>query len=229
MAYLTAADFHPDTLNEACQGYALGDVDAAKITSAIARLSQRLDDYTNDHFESEAALVLEIDGTGSPRLYLPKRCTAVTSVKLRDETGTLGSAQAATAYRLRSSLYATGSKRLDTRQLDWLDLVPYSGGLVSVPSGTDGYCWPAGPQTVQVTGTFGWTTCPSDIKVALAQMVWDHFTAQGGALGRTEQLTANGETFSFVATDPEAGFFTGLRDVDAIINNYRRSYPVLVG
>jgi hypothetical protein len=146
-------------------------------------------------------------------------------VKFRDAAGTLGSAQAAASYRLRSSLIASGSKRLSWDALDLLTTVPYSVGFTSVPTGSSAYCWPT---DVQVVGTAGWTTCPGDIKVALAQMVWDHFTAQGGALGRTEQLTANGETFSFVASDPDAGFWTGLRDVDAIINNYRRWSPVLV-
>lgn len=231
MTYLAAADFRTDSLHEACAKYAIDDPPAsdAVLTAAIARMSQRFDDLVNDHFESEVALALELDGSGSGRLYLPKRCTAVTTVKLRDATGTLGSAQTATKYRLRSSLYATGSKRLDNAQLDWIDLVPYSGGLTSVPYGGDAYCWPTGPQTVQVTGTFGWTTCPGDVKVAVAQLVWDHLIPQGGALGRADTLSANGETFRFAAIDPAAGVYTGLRDVDQIVADYRREFPVLVG
>jgi hypothetical protein len=224
VAYLTAADFHPDTLNEACQGYSLGDVAPASLTLAIARLSQRLDDYTDDHFEPET-LTVDLVSDGTTRLVLPRRFTAITSVKFYNDAGTLGSAQAAASYRLRSSLIVSGSKRLSKDALDWISTVPYSVGFTGGPTGSSAYRWPT---DVQVVGTAGWTTCPGDIKVALAQMVWDHFTAQGGALGRTEQLTANGETFRFVASDPEAGFWTGLRDVDAIIANYRRHTPVLV-
>jgi hypothetical protein len=79
-----------------------------------------------------------------------------------------------------------------------------------------------------VVGTAGWTVCPADIKAALAQMVWDHFSAQSGQLGRTSQLSANGETFQFRDLDASAGVFTGLRDVDAIIADYRRTIPVMV-
>ena len=225
MAYLTAADFDPDSLNEACQGYDLGDVDPAKITAAIARLSQRLDDLCEDHFENENELALDLDSWASSRLILPKRCTSVTTVKLRDETGTLGAAQPVAAFRLHSSLYLGTSRRFGT-DLDWLETVPLSTGLVD---STSAYLWPQGPQTVQVVGDFGWLAVPSDIKAALAQMVWDHFSAQAGALGRTEQLSANGETFRFVTVDIASGVYTGLRDVDAIIADYRRDTSVMVG
>jgi hypothetical protein len=222
---LTPTDFRLESLHEACVGYDLTDdvAESSQLEDAIARLTERLDDYTNDHFEPET-LTLDLVSDGTTRLVLPRRFTAITSVKFYDDAGTLGIAQAAASYRLHSSLIA-GSKRLSKDALDWISTVPYSVGFTGGPTGSSAYRWPT---DVQVVGTAGWTTCPGDIKVALAQMVWDHFTAQAGQLGRASQLAANGETFQFLSFDPEAGSFTGLRDADAIIRNYRRSTPVLV-
>jgi hypothetical protein len=90
MAYITFADFRSATVAEYCQGLTLTTTEASdtNLPIAIARFSQRFDDFTNDHFES-ASLTLELDGEGEGRIYLPKRCTAVSTVKIRDENGTL--------------------------------------------------------------------------------------------------------------------------------------------
>lgn len=213
MAYIAAADFREATPAEYCSGLALTTAEASDATlgSAIARLSQRFDDLTSDHFESET-LTLELDGDGTTRILLPRRCTALTTVKTRDQAGTL-TLQASTAYRLHSSLDSTGSKRI-YGSLDWIDLVPLSGGLVSTVDGP--YGWPCGPQTVQVVGTFGWTTCPTDVKRAVALMVYDHFKPISDQTRRAEGWVINGISYTRSVTG------TGLPEVDAVIDDYRR-------
>lgn len=221
MAYLTAADFDSATVTDPCIGLTLTEAEVGglttNLTAAIARLTQRLNDYTNDVFESES-LTLELDGDGTPRLMLPKRCTSVTTVKLRDEDGTLGSAQTSTVYRLHSSLYSTGSKRLG--EFDWIDLVPLGAGLANGLEGP--YAWPCGPQTVQVAGTFGWTTTPGDIKRALAYMVYDHFKPSRPDVRAAESVTNNNVIVRYAAADPINGIWTGMQECDSIINQYRR-------
>jgi len=232
MAYLVAADFRSgSSLNEVCIGLPLstGEASDAQLGAAVTRLAQRIDDWTNDHFESES-LTLEMDGTGTSRLYLPKRCTAVTSVKIRDEDGTLGTAEAAAVYRLTSSLYSSGSKRLDGSGLDYIDIVPNGDGLATLPAGYgDVYTWPCGPQTVQVVGTFGWTTTPGDIKRALALMVWDHFKPLRNDLRRSSRVSTADTTQEFIPVDPASGVYTGIQEADAIIAAYRRDSFLEVG
>ena len=82
--------------------------------------------------------------------------------------GTL-TTEASTAYRLFSSLDSTGSFRIDTNGMDRLEVIPTS--YLST-----GSCyWPVGPQTVQVAGTFSWAVTPSDIKFAVARLVYARF------------------------------------------------------
>lgn len=220
MAYLAFADFRTATLTEFCAQLALTTTEAsdANLTSAIARFSQRLDDYTNDRFESEA-LTLEMDGEGTAKLILPKRCTAVGTVKTRDDADVL-TLQAAAVYRLHSSLYSTGSKRLG--EFDWIEVVPDGNGLASVTGSA--YVWPRGPRTVQVVGTFGWTTTPGDVKRAVALMVYDHFKPRAEDLRRASAWAIAETRYEIARTLP-----TGIPEADEVIANYRREGDVAVG
>jgi hypothetical protein len=219
MAYLVVADVREATLAEFASGLALSTAEATdtQVTAAIARQSQHFDDLVNDHFETET-VTLELDGDGTSRLLLPKRCTAVSTVKTRDYAGTL-TTQASTQYRLHSSLYSTGSKRLG--DMDWLDTVPLSGGLSLVVG--DIYAWPEGPQTVQVVGSFGWTTTPADVKRAVALLVWDHFKPDDEHIRRASQWGTQQATF--VRSDGA----TGLPEVDKIVDDYKRDITVGIG
>lgn len=226
MALLTYSSFRSETLAEPCQGLALTADEAGNtnLTSAIARLTARIEEWCNDTFESETA-TFELDGDGTRRLDLPKRCTAITTVKLRNAAGTLGSAQTSTVYRLHSSLYSSGSKK--NGEMDWLDIVPDGAGLAG--STYSAYLWPPGAQTVQVAGTFGWTTAPADIKRALALLVWDHFKGRRGDLARAEVVSTSEQTVRYTPTDPAVGLFSGVPEVDAIVAANRRATPVYVG
>lgn len=224
MTYIIPADFRAASQAEYASGILITDDEAedTRLTAAIARLTQRFNDYTNDVFESES-LTLELDGDGSDRLMLPKRCTAVSTVKLRDEDGTLGSSQTSTVYRLHSSLYSTGSKRQG--EYDWLHIVPLGAGLSNSLDGA--FAWPCGPQTVQVVGTFGWTTTPGDVKRAVALMVYDHFKSTRPDIRAAESVQQQDVIVRYASPDPANGIWTGIQEVDLIIGAYRRdSYLV---
>lgn len=199
MSYLAAADFRAASLAEYCAGLELTDEEASepRLTPAIARLSRRFDELTRDHFEEEAGLVLELAGSGTDRLYLPKRCTAVTAVKTRDEAGVL-TAESASVYRLIASLESAGTRRRDRGAIDYLELVPGGDYL------TTGSVWPAGPQTVQITGDFGWKAVPADVKRAVALLVYDHFKPVADVLRRAVRVATADAQYTLEGVPLEA-------------------------
>lgn len=226
MAYLTPADFRTATLNEVCQGLALAagapdNVSDAFLTAAIARLTVRLDELTNDHFESQS-LTIDLTGDGTSTLTLPIRCTAVSQVRTLDPLGNY-TTQLATSYRLVSSLDAAGATRVIQQADDYLDIP--TGQFLSLYWGA-GRRWPAEANGVRVIGTFGWTVTPPDIKRALALMVFDHFKPLGQTLRRATQYQTSDAVYSFGAGDEDHP--TGLWEVDEIVKDYLRE-PVLVG
>ncbi len=224
MAYVTVANLRPDTAAEYAQGVTLTAAEAsdARLTAAIAAISERLDRLTNDHFETQTGVTLEVDVTDhTGRLALPRRTTAVTTVKTRDELGVL-TTQASTTYRFRSSLDAAGATRIG--ESDYLDIIPEGVGLTLTPWA---WSWPYGTQTVQVLGTFGWTVTPRDIKRAVAVLAFDHFKEQRGDLGRAVRYTT-GE-IAVERSVPDADHPTGLLEVDAIVTDYHRYAGAMVG
>lgn len=210
MAYLTATDFRANSKKWYTAQLVLSEEEAptADITSAIASMSLQFDEWTHDHYETES-LTLELNGDGTGTLLLPKRCTAVTTVKTRDPNGTL-TTQSATAYRLVSSLDSAGARRRSKEALDLIEVVDLGPGLSSVNDGT--YVWPCGPQTVQVAGSFGWTTVPDRVKRAVALMVYDQFRGKGDSLHRAGSWSTDGADYNAATTTP-----SGLPEVDGII------------
>jgi len=222
MAYIATADFRTATIAEYCTGISLTTTEAsdANLASAITRFSQRFDNYTNDHFESEAVvLTLQGDGT-SRRLVLPKRCTAISAISITDTNGTV-TAQTSSVYRLHSSLYSSGSKRLSKDDFDYVELIVGNGGLTGYPSDHwNMYAWPADAGSVSVNGTFGWTTTPGDVKRAVALMVFDHFKPIRNDLRRTQSFTTADSAVNLSASDP-----TGIPEADDIITDYVYAAP----
>jgi hypothetical protein len=226
MAYLAFADFRTATLNEVCQGLSLtvGEAPDASLTTAIARMSMRVDDWTNDHFESQSGIETLDVPYESIFLYLPRRCTAVTLVQTQDPTG-LATTQAATSYRLLSSLDAAGANLREAQaSTDKLTIVPPPGNGLVVTLSTTPWVWPVGPATVLVTGTYGWTVCPGDIKRALALLVYYHFKPIRADLRMAETVSVADSTIRFGATFP-----SGIPEADDIIFDYKRDLAVYVG
>lgn len=212
MAYLTANDFRTATLAEYAAGLALTSTEAADpaLTAAIARLSKRLDGWTKDHFESESGATLLLDVRGASRqILLPKRTTAVTQVATRDADGTF-TVEAATAYRLVSSLNDDGDEIVRTRS-DRIE-------IIETKTLADGSAtWPEGPEVVRVTGAFGWSSTPADIKRAVALLVYDNFKPFNDSLRRA-RIWETGETrITMGETRP-----SGLPEVDDIVAAFTR-------
>lgn len=229
MAYVAVADFRTGTLAEYCVGLALTTTEAsdAQLTAAITRISTRIDQYTNDHFESASA-TYDLNGSGTSRIYLPARATAITSVSTRDYAGNL-TVQASTAYRFHSSLNAAGSAVVD--DFDWVDVIPgqYLTSVATpwVDPDYSAAAWPAGAQTIRVIGTFGWLVTPPEIKRATALLVYDHFKPTNQNLRFVSAMSTADANYTFVA--PDADNPTGLVEADSIIARYRRDAYLLVG
>lgn len=223
MAYLVAADFRSETLHEAAAGLALtvDEAEDAALTSAIARASVRFDDYTGDHFESEAALVLTLRGNDGSALYLPRRCTAVSQVRIQSALGVY-TIQASTVYRLVSSLETGGARRRSKWATDYLEILP-NQYLTGTTYGTaDG--WPCEANSVEVTGTFGWTVTPADVKKAVATLVYDHFKPIRKDLAMADRWATEDASFTRSASEP-----SGIPVVDDIVASFTYDTAVGVG
>jgi hypothetical protein len=222
--YLLFSYLRPGSAAEFAAGLELPDslvgTDAA-ITSTIARMSQRFDDLTGDHFSTQTPVTLTLSGNGSRILDLPRRTTALTSVSITDYAGT-STVQAAGVDRLHSSLNSAGSAWTSPGSLDWIEITP-NNFLAGASFGL-GYGWPAEPNSVTVVGTFGWTVTPTDVKRAVALMVYDHFKPVADPLRRTIAWASGDAQFSRDQSKP-----TGLPEVDQIISDYSRSLPAMVG
>jgi hypothetical protein len=229
VALLTAADFRAASLHEVCYQLDLTTTEApdAALTATLAGLQVRLEEFCNDLFETNS-LTLDLDGTGSYRLILPRRCTAITTLKVRGADGTLGSAQTAGTYELHSSLFATGSRRLSESAQDWVEVISSGVGL-TLDGYYDPWSWPPAVNAIQVVGSFGWTTAPRDIKRALALLAYDHFKARRADLRVAESAQGGDFVVRDKSPDPSIGVWTGIDEVDSIISEYRRDTQVAIG
>jgi hypothetical protein len=210
MAYLAASAFRAGSLQWYTAGLALTEVEAptADITSAIASYSQQFDRWCDDHFEAEAALAVVVDVREVSRhLYLPKRVRSVTQVETIDGAG-VATVETLSKVRVHSSLNTAGTEQVG--KLDWLEIL--SGESLSTGA------WPVGTGTVRVTGNWSYATCPDNVKLAIAMLVYDRFRAKGDSLYRVQRWTAEGASFDRSLTEP-----TGLPEVDTIIEQMRRA------
>lgn len=225
MAYPVLADFRSGTLAAYCQGLALDTTEApdALLTATLAGMVTRFEALTNDRFVSASA-TYDLSGDGSSMLDLPQRCTAITTVKTLDLNGTL-TTQAATVYRLVSSLNAAGSVRNTPDAMDYLQVVP--GQYLSLVTYGSATRWPTDPKAVQVVGTFGWTVTPFDASRAVALITFDAIKTQAQQLRRATTLETADARYTYDSEDTEHP--TGVTEADDIIRNYRRSSGLLVG
>jgi len=222
-AILTTANFRPESTAEPCRQLELSltQADDVDLAAAIDRYTRRVDDLANDQFEAIATDVMELDvWIWSDSLPLPKRTTAITTVKTRDFAGNLTTQASSGVYRLNSSLSVAGDR--PTGDFDSVELLPSAlgGAGLAVVVGSP-FTWPYGAQAVQVTGVTGWTVPHPDAQRAVALLVWNHFTTSNAALRRARSASAGGEQIVFMAdgrnpyNDKIAS--SGLPEVDEIV------------
>lgn len=222
---LVPADFRPTTsglaAHEAVARYALSASEAndTDLAATIDRMTTRLQELTGDDFIAATETLKLSPISSSPKLFLPKRASAITQVATRDDLGTL-TVQLTTAYRASLSLNSGGTDFASPRVEDHLYVLPRGTGITGTLYGP--WVWPCGVQVVEVTGTFGWTTPPGDILRALAGLVWNHYKPQRLDLGMVTRITAEGETLE---VDTEGA--TGLVEVDSILRRFDR-FPKVV-
>lgn len=210
-----AADFRERTLQLWTGDILLTEQDGsdAYLDLVIAHVTTQVELDLDDDFEPPSPdndETLELDGDGGARLDVPRRVRSLTSVSTRDSEGVL-TLEAATDYRLRSSLNSTGTAMYEGRKLDWIDIIP--GQLLSTGP------WPNGPQTVRLIGKFGWSVVPTDIKRLVALRVYGLVKAKSDPLTTIVQRTTADAVITYGESEEER----------RIVARYTRSLPVLFG
>jgi len=209
MTYIAAADFRQLTIKPWCAGLVLSEADGtdAYLDLLIGLVTGRVEADLGDDFEPpnpDSDEVILLEWTGGWRLYVPRRVRSLTTVETQDSAGTY---TATTAYRLRSSLNTAGTAMQDGRRQDWLE--DWSGtGL-----------WASGGTTVRLTGKFGWTAPPTDIKRLVALLVYDLAKSKADPLSNIAQRSTLDATIIY--GEP--------REIVEISNRYRRRSEMALG
>jgi hypothetical protein len=220
MAYIAAADFTIKGRKSWTRGLTFTEAegDATAVDAVIADVESWVNDKLQDDFEpagGDPDTTIDIDGSGLPRMYLPKRTRSLTTVSTRAADGTL-TAQASTLWRLHSSIEAG----VLVGKFDYLEVI--EGKTLQ----TVGNFWPVGTQTVRLVGKFGWAAPPNDIKRLVALLVYDRLKPADGKLRKTQRLQTDQATYTFI--DPEVDE-TGIREADEILARYDRTPSVILG
>lgn len=180
MAYIAAADFREKTVQPYTANLVLdeGAGTDAYLDLVIAQMTAQVEIDLNDEFEPpnpDNNETIKIDNDNPYKLYIPRRVRSIASVQTRSyQTMTT---QASTTYYHRRSLNSTGDAMVNNRKHDWLEPLP--GLTVS--------CWPTGGEAVWITGTFGWSAVPDDIKRLVALRVYDQIKSSADPLSNILQ------------------------------------------
>lgn len=212
MAYMVAADFRSATRAAwvpSTNVLEVSDVGSTELGSLITEMSNRLDEMTDDHFESSGAgTVILVNSIGGSELWVPKRIQAITKLE------TLF--QPTTFVTENTSAYGYEAFTGDMRQIHKEDLVKIVAGIGL----SGGPSWPNDRQCVRITGTFDWPTTPPEVKRAVALMVWDAVKAMGDYAQRATRLSNNDGVYEgFGSLPPKAA---------DIVERFSRQ-PALVG
>lgn len=190
MAYIVAADLRERTQGSFAANLILGEgITDAYIDSVIAQVSTQVELEVSDDFEPpnpDNDEVIEIDGSGMARLYVPRRVRSLTTVETRWPWLSTYSTQASTTYKLHKSLNSTGTAMVDGRVADYMDALTISTGT-----------WPLGGDTVRLTGKFGWAAVPWDIKRLVALRVYTLLKPSSDPLQTIVQRTTADAVLTF--------------------------------
>lgn len=215
MPLLVPADFRAASLAASCVGIPLetSDVSNALLEDVIESQTEWLEATVGDRFNSFSD-VIYLDGDGTSFLDLPFRTTAIYNLWTVDAEGT-EVIESADAYRLHSSLDASGERRVGS--YDFIEVTELSSGLTGT---LDPFRFDFGTGTVKVEGQFGWDDAPQIVRRAVAQLVYNHVKPIRSDLRNASQYATADITVQFSDTTP-----TGLVAVDAVIAAYTRDEP----
>jgi hypothetical protein len=145
----------------------LGAGDDALITSLIFGVSAYFDRFTGQSFGSTTE-VRTFSGNGSNQIFIrPPLTAAPTLVRVRSSTSEAWRTVPAGDIRLMPEGRTAGAPIL------WLE-------IGNTPTGAD-YLWPESDLTVEITGTWGRTGVPDDIREACLQTVVNLYRSRGSA------------------------------------------------
>lgn len=218
MAYVLPADFRTETQQSWTQGLTLDEsVNDTYLTSVIALVQEDLENDLNDTFEPPSPdndITLLVNSWGTRRLDVPRAIRSITTLKTRQNDGTL-ILQAATDYRV---IQSANNPDMGDAELDYVDILPGQTLTGDVSSE-----WPYGAQTVELVGKFGRATTPTGIKRLTSLLVYDYVKKSPN-----QRRIASFETRDVRYTPiPEEGDSSGMAEVDGLRARYRR-VPVLV-
>lgn len=157
----------------------LGTTDDTLLTSLVYAVSGYFDTVTGRRFDA-ATEVRTLSGTGTKQLFVRPPLAAVpTLVRVRDNVkDTTWNTVPTGDVKLMPEGRRTGDPIL------WLE-------LIDQPTGTDNL-WPEADSSVEITGSWGRTGIPDDIREACIQTVINLYRARGSS---GNDFTASGGTY----------------------------------
>lgn len=153
----------------------IGSSDDPLMSSLIFAVSAHFDRVTNRRFDSETATrvfsggdLYSGGGLGSKKLFFrPPLAAAPTLVRIRSTGQTAYSTLSLADVKLMPEGRVAGEPVL------WLE-------LADTPIGTN-VVWPSADDTVEITGTWGRTDVPADIREACIETVVNLYRSRGSA------------------------------------------------
>lgn len=190
--------------------------DASDSTAAIAVAQERIDAVTRDHWESTALSFL-LSGDGTTMLELKSGthwpCLSITQVQYREDFDSTDNFDADGEVVDVENYYLSKSRR----------------SIIRSPNTTD--LWEGGHLNYKVTGNFGRTNTPLNIKRACVLLAREHMSP--GYL--VEFAVPYSEWFPdgyrYIAQLPSKSLqtpHTGHQIVDVLLESYIRKIPMMV-
>lgn len=209
MTYLVPADFRTGTVQSWTLGLTLTEsqVSNAALTDIIAAASVGVDQFTDDHFEPQTGVTLDLYVPWYDRLFLP-RIRAITSVATRQADDSFLTVAASKYQIVASALGATVADQVQIEGRDYLELRGWGTAYSTT--------------VVRVIGNFAWPVTPVEIKRATALVVWDWARQKSDQLQRSDHWETAGSVFDVTAPNP-----TRVPEANDILHRYQRALAIV--
>ena len=167
MAYPTRSQLVADSTLEALVSLTAAQQDILYLAAKFA-----VEEYTNQDFSDETAVVKKFDGSGGRRVYLPKRLEAITALSVQGSALAVGDVEIGPDRDVLTVKPDAGYRTYYERAL--MAIQDYPGLLFT-----------AGTNTVTVTGNWGWATFPQAVRDAMRIDMEDSALGDSSALSQT--------------------------------------------